>query len=169
MKTALNSLYLLILGASIGAILGSTFSAASIFSAPQILDSANAALDGLSTFHSGLIMSQIFVKTNFLLLFCSAFIVLFEIYSCAKEKALLSPILGVISIAAILIFALYFSPNIIEAQNLGAQGTQSEEFNSLHEGSVIAYKIALFALVGLFLVRVFALAKKTKTGLKFSH
>lgn len=169
MKTALNSLYLLILGVSIGAIISSTFSAASIFSAPQILHDANAALDGLSTFHSGLIMSQIFVKINFLLLFCSVFIVLCEIYSCAKEKALLSPILGIISVVAILAFALYFSPNIIEAQKLGEQATQSEEFNSLHEGSIIAYKIALFALSGLFLARVFALVKNTKTSLKFSR
>ncbi len=108
--------------------------------APVIFYPANLIGEGvLSHFQSGLMMTQIFIKMGYLLIFVSIINLLFEIYSFA--------------------FVLYFTNTIIELQNLGEQATKSQEFLSIHNASEVVIKIILLMQVFLYFLS-FKIAKK---------
>ncbi|EAH7025096.1 DUF4149 domain-containing protein [Campylobacter coli] len=133
--------------------------------APVIFYPANLIGEGvLSHFQSGLMMTQIFIKMGYLLIFVSIINLLFEIYSFAKEdmkfqikfsKLMLTILILILS----LVFVLYFTNTIIELQNLGEQATKSQEFLSIHNASEVVIKIILLMQVFLYFLS-FKIAKK---------
>ncbi|EJY8490394.1 DUF4149 domain-containing protein [Campylobacter coli] len=133
--------------------------------APVIFYPANLIGEGvLSHFQSGLMMTQIFIKMGYLLIFVSIINLLFEIYSFAKEdmkfqikfsKLMLTILILILS----LVFVLYFTNTIIELQNLGEQATKSQEFLSIHNASKVVIKIILLMQVFLYFLS-FKIAKK---------
>ncbi|HEB9308922.1 TPA: DUF4149 domain-containing protein [Campylobacter coli] len=133
--------------------------------APVIFYPANFIGEGvLSHFQSGLMMTQIFIKMGYLLIFVSIFNLLFEIYSFIKEdmkfqikfsKLILSILILILSLA----FILYFTNTIVELQNLGEQATKSQEFLSIHNASEVVIKIILLMQVFLYFLS-FKIAKK---------
>ncbi len=133
--------------------------------APVIFYPANFIGDGvLSHFQSGLMMTQIFIKMGYLLIFVSIFNLLFEIYSFVKEdmkfqvkfsKLILSILILILS----LVFVLYFTNTIIELQNLGEQATKSQEFLGIHNASEVVIKIILLMQVFLYFLS-FKIVKK---------
>lgn len=133
--------------------------------APVIFYPANFIGEGvLSHFQSGLMMTQIFIKMGYLLIFVSIFNLLFEIYSFIKEdmkfqikfsKLILSILILILSLA----FILYFTNTIVELQNLGDQATKSQEFLSIHNASEVVIKIILLMQVFLYFLS-FKIAKK---------
>ncbi len=133
--------------------------------APVIFYPVNFIGEGvLSHFQSGLMMTQIFIKMGYLLIFVSIFNLLFEIYSFIKEdmkfqikfsKLILSILILILSLA----FILYFTNTIVELQNLGDQATKSQEFLSIHNASEVVIKIILLMQVFLYFLS-FKIAKK---------
>ncbi|EAB5223559.1 DUF4149 domain-containing protein [Campylobacter coli] len=133
--------------------------------APVIFYPANLIGEGvLSHFQSGLMMTQIFIKMGYLLIFVSIINLLFEISSFAKEdmkfqikfsKLMLAILILILS----LVFVLYFTNTIIELQNLGEQATKSQEFLSIHNASEVVIKIILLMQVFLYFLS-FKIAKK---------
>ena len=58
-------------------------------------------------------------------------------------------------ITTALLFTLYYTPFIIEAQSIGVSTTGSSAFEGMHKGSVIDFKILLTSLMVLFMRRVY--------------
>ncbi len=118
----------------------------------------------LSTFQSGLLMSEIFVKFGFVLLAISLFNLLFELYSFFKDaakfqlrfsKLALSLLVFILS----LLFVFYFSAYILNSQALGESATKSDEFKSMHTASEVVMKIILIMQIFLYFLS-FKIAKK---------
>ncbi|EOX4488714.1 DUF4149 domain-containing protein [Campylobacter coli] len=133
--------------------------------APVIFYPANLIGEGvLSHFQSGLMMTQIFIKMGYLLIFVSIINLLFEIYSFAKEDMKFqikfsNLMLTILILILSLVFVLYFTNTIIELQNLGEQATKSQEFLSIHNASEVVIKIILLMQVFLYFLS-FKIAKK---------
>lgn len=133
--------------------------------APTIFFPQNLIGEGvLSHFHSGLMMTQIFIKMGYLLIFVSVVNFLYEIYSLIKDemkfqikfsKFMLSLLILILS----LIFVFYFTNTIIKLQNLGENTTKTQEFISIHNASEVVIKIILIMQVFLYFLS-FKIAKK---------
>lgn len=137
--------------------------------APTIFFPQNLIEEGvLSHFQSGLMMTQIFIKMGYLLIFVSVVNFLYEIYSLIKDeikfqikfqikfsKFMLSLLILILS----LIFVFYFTNTIIELQNLGENATKTQEFISIHNASEVVIKIILIMQVFLYFLS-FKIAKK---------
>ncbi len=107
--------------------------------APTIFFPQNLIGEGvLSHFQSGLMMTQIFIKMGYLLIFVSVVNFLYEIYSLIKDemkfkikfsKFMLSLLILILS----LIFVFYFTNTIIELQNFDI----FKEYNLEHKEQII--------------------------------
>ncbi|RAX56880.1 hypothetical protein CCZ01_08035 [Helicobacter monodelphidis] len=150
-------IYILTLGVGCGVIL-----ALGIFVAPVIFRATNYLLGlQMSQFQSGLIMTEIFFRSGYLLLFVVAFIIIYEFFSyifLTTKKIYI--LLGGIATIMLLLFVLYYIPAIIEMQQQGEQLTQSDIFKSMHQQSVWVFQIAFLALAGLIMARINALFYK---------
>lgn len=151
MKALLN-IYLFVLALNIGAQLcAGAFVAPVIFRAALYIDP-----ESLSTLESGLLMTQVFLKGNYLMLAAAALALLCEIILYPKTpgfKLKFSTLmLAVIFAALTLLFAFYFTPYIIEASKLGEAGLD-EKFAAVHQASELAMKIMLIAQAMLFFLR----------------
>ncbi|MFQ6341647.1 DUF4149 domain-containing protein [Campylobacter sp. VTCC 70190] len=133
--------------------------------APVIFYPQNFIGEGvLSPFQSGLMMTQIFIKMGYVLIFVSLVNFLYELYSFIKDKIkfqikfsklMLSLLILILS----LVFVFYFTNTIIELQNLGEQATKTEDFNSIHKASEVVIKIILIMQIFLYFLS-FKIAKK---------
>ncbi|RAX54971.1 hypothetical protein CCY99_02195 [Helicobacter sp. 16-1353] len=140
---SINAFYNWILGLSIGAIIAS-----GAFVAPVIFRASNFGVE-LDLAQSGILMTAIFLKLNALLLFVAFIIAVYEIFSLRLsshtriQKAILF-VSGGISVVCILLFALYYTPFILESQELGTIATS--EFNAMHKQSEFVFNVLFFAL-----------------------
>lgn len=156
----LKAINLLLLAAMIGIelVLG-------IIVAPVIFYPQNLIGDGiLSHFQSGLMMTQIFIKMGYLLIFTSVINFLYEIYSSIKDEfnfqlKFSKLILSILILILSLVFVFYFTNTIIELQNLGEQATKNQDFISIHNASEVVIKIILIMQVFLYFLS-FKIAKK---------
>lgn len=133
--------------------------------APTIFFPQNIIGEGvLNHFQSGLMMTQIFIKMGYLLIFVSVVNFLYEIYSFVKDKIkfqikfsklMLSFLILILS----LVFVFYFTHTLIGLQNLGEQATKTEEFASIHNANEVVIKIILIMQVFLYFLS-FKIAKK---------
>ncbi|MDR2100784.1 MAG: DUF4149 domain-containing protein [Campylobacteraceae bacterium] len=160
MKTAWQksffTVYMLVLGICIGSEI-----AVGMLAAPVIFFPSAYLGDGvLSHFQSGILMTQIFVKFNVMLMFCTLLIVAYEIYLYKiKSYDFVSSVIFFIILLASLAFVLYFTPYIVEAQKSGAEVTASAEFRSVHGWSEIVMKVILLSQVSLFFRRIWTILK----------
>ncbi len=145
-----SALYLLFVGVSLGTIFAS-----GALCAPTIFRAASIA-HGLeiTVFQSGVLMTNIFVKLNFMLNALALVILVYEMLSWRIGGAKLAPILGFVSIILIFLFTLYYTPYILEAQKIGEDGIASLAFQGMHEQSVLVFKTLMISLCLLFIVRV---------------
>ncbi|EAK4033854.1 DUF4149 domain-containing protein [Campylobacter jejuni] len=129
--------------------------------APTIFFPQNLIGEGvLSHFQSGLMMTQIFIKMGYLLIFVSVVNFLYEIYSLIKNEIKFSKfMLSLLILILSLIFVFYFTNTIIELQNLGENATKTQEFISIHNASEVVIKIILIMQVFLYFLS-FKIAKK---------
>lgn len=151
MKILLN-IYLFVLALNIGAqICAGAFVAPVIFRAALYIDETT-----LSTFESGLLMTQVFIKGNYLMLVAAGLALISEIAlypKTANFKLKFSTLmLSVIFASLAGLFAFYFTPYIIEASKLGVDGID-EKFAAVHSASELAMKIMLIAQALLFFLR----------------
>ncbi|MCW1333846.1 DUF4149 domain-containing protein [Campylobacter jejuni] len=133
--------------------------------APTIFFPQNLIGEGvLSHFQSGLMMTQIFIKMGYLLIFVSVINFLYEIYSLMKDKIKFQTkisklMLSLLILILSLIFVFYFTDNIIKLQNLGENATKTQEFVSMHNASEVVIKIILIMQVFLYFLS-FKIVKK---------
>lgn len=133
--------------------------------APAIFFPQNLIGEGvLSHFQSGLMMTQIFIKMGYLLIFVSVINFLYEIYSLMKDKIKFQTkisklMLSLLILILSLIFVFYFTDNIIKLQNLGENATKTQEFVSMHNASEVVIKIILIMQVFLYFLS-FKIVKK---------
>ncbi len=135
--------YLLLLGILGGSLITLGMMVAPIvFKAPSILPELN-----LTLFESGKLMSQIFVRFNYLLGAMGFIVLLYEIVSFIYSKrSLVYLILGLAIGALCLLFVFYYTPYILNAQKVGEVALQSTEFARSHAQSEWLFK-ELFVLV----------------------
>lgn len=154
-----SAFYLLLIAINIGLILASAFSAPVIFRASSLVEGLEITL-----FQSGILMTHIFTKINFLLNALAIFIVIYEIIALQTTRQKLTPLLGFINAILILLFTLYYTPYIIEAQKIGETAIATLEFDQMHKQSELVFKTLLFTLIALFFARFFSLLNNACKG-----
>lgn len=111
----------------------------------------------LSHFQSGKMMSVIFVKFGYFLIFVSLISIIFEILNLKNSenfnKKFSIFMLSFINFILALTFVFYFTNYILDAQNLGEEATRSIEFLKIHRASEWSMKIMLLAQVVLFFMK----------------
>lgn len=151
--------YLLSLGIIIGVEV-----AAGAFVAPVIFFPKHLLGEGvLSHFQSGILMTEIFLRMNFLLFIISVLSVIFEAslwitkQSVYKDKYAL--VFSTIAFALMMAFVYYYTPFIVDTQSQGDVATTSELFRSMHKQSEWVMKALMMVQVGLFVRRGFLVSK----------
>lgn len=151
----IRHIYLFLLGICIGSEL-----ALGIFVAPVIFFPSNFIGENILThFQSGQLMTQIFIKGNYLLLYSSVFFFIYELINFFLAKAenfkikFSGLMLSLVILGLACLFVFYFTDYIVQAQILGAEATQSADFASIHSASELVMKIIVIAQALLFFVR----------------
>jgi len=159
MKRILDAGYLILLGASIGGIL-----TLGIIMTSTIFNSADYIGPLLSHYQEGQIMSGGFDKFSYFLSFMFFVIIFYEMYSykiLQRDKiVMLSSFVALFTIG---LFVGVYTPRILEMQKLGPEATQSSEFENLHLGSELDFKILVVALLVLLGRRLYVLLGKKYT------
>ena len=129
-----------------------------ILVAPVIFVPQSIIGDGVLThFMSGQMMTKIFLKFNYVLLFVSAFVAVSELFDLRKKLAFSLKfstfMLSFLNLALALSFIFIFTPFIVQAQSLGAEATQTAEFAKMHSASEYVMKVMLVLQLILFFVR----------------
>ena len=138
--------YLTLLGSTLGVCI-----ALGIFVAPVVFH-ANSLLKGaIDHYQEGLIMTEIFVRSNYLIAFTSLFVLAVEAYHFlffCRDKITFFSAFGVVWMG--LMFVFYYTPQIIEFQKTGESVLKNELFQKAHFASELDYKILLVCLTILF-------------------
>ena len=129
-----------------------------ILVAPVIFFPQNIIGEGVLThFMSGQMMTKIFLKFNYVLLFVSAFVAVSELFDLRKKLAFSLKfstfMLSFLNLALALSFVFIFTPFIVQAQGLGAEATQTAEFAKMHSTSEYVMKVMLVLQLILFFVK----------------
>lgn len=156
--SCITSLYLLALGITIGGIIAcGALSAPVIFNASSYL--AALEITDMTRYASGILMTEIFVRFNYLLNAMAIFILVYEllVFNISSKKSLFLLGIGIFSVVLIFLFTMYYTPAIIAAQADGAAATATEEFESIHTQSEMIFQILLISLSASFLWRTYLL------------
>ncbi|MDE6979183.1 MAG: DUF4149 domain-containing protein [Helicobacter sp.] len=152
---ALTIFYLLMLGFACGVILS-----LGALSAPVIFRDALIISEGaINAFQAGQIMTEIFIRASYVLLFVAILIAIYEILSATIHSQKRFLIFSAIAIAAILLFVLYYLPAIVEIQKQGEEFLADSNFHTLHQQSVWVFYTAFYALIALFASRLLLLLR----------
>ena len=130
-----------------------------ILVAPVMFHAHDLIEQSISHYSEGLIMQEIFRRSQYVLLLLGAVIFVYELYDYRKGKrdgiVLASAFAAIFTIA---MFSFYYIPDMLVLQQ--AHQTQTEAFKSLHIGSKMDFQIMLFALTVLLLRRFTQLVRK---------
>ena len=139
--------YLILLSTAIGVVL--TLGA---LVAPVVFHSQSLITETLSQYSQGVIMTEIFVRANYFLVFVMGAIIVYEAYDYKMGRkdivVFVSSALVVLSIA---LFAFYYTPDILEMQ--ANHTTKSLAFDQVHFSSELDFKVLLIALLSLVVRR----------------
>ena len=129
-----------------------------ILVAPVIFFPQSIIGDGILThFMSGQMMTKIFFKFNYILLFVSIVVMIGELFDLRKKLIFSLKfsmlMLAFLNLALALSFVFFFTPFIVYAQNLGVDATQTAEFAKMHSASEYVMKIMLVVQIILFFVK----------------
>ena len=149
----MRGVYFLLLAVLIGAEL-----TLGILVAPVIFFPQSIIGDGILThFMSGQMMTKIFFKFNYILLFVSIVVMIGELFDLRKKLIFSLKfsmlMLAFLNLALALSFVFFFTPFIVYAQNLGVDATQTAEFAKMHSASEYVMKIMLVVQIILFFVK----------------
>ena len=148
---ALSSIYLFILALTLGVEVAIGLSAPVLFRSDLYITPGT-----LSALQAGTLLAQVFMKYNYIALFCGFFALLFEIFSWrgsgASFQLKLSTLMLSLIIAVLACLFYYFTSYITAAAALG-ESAIDENFARIHEASEITLKIAMIARLGLFFLR----------------
>ncbi|MFY9142320.1 DUF4149 domain-containing protein [Sulfuricurvum sp.] len=153
-KALIDTLYLLTLGMTIGAVLIlGAFVAAVVFHSEIYL-----TLPLLSRYEEGNIMGEIFRRFTYWAYFMTAVIAFYEVsrYKVMQiDKISILSALG--SVGTLLLFSAVYTPKILEYQARGESAIDAS-FEALHKASEIDFKILLVMLLILFMRRAYLMA-----------
>lgn len=155
----INGIYLWIIGVCIGAMI---ISGAIV--APIIFNAYNYLPDlGITQYDSGILMSQIFIKLNYVLNFSAIIIIIYELsaFKASLRPSIILLGINILNVLLIFVFTIYYTPAIVDAQNMGAAYTATPEFDSIHNQSEMLFKILLVTLSISFVWRIVLLSSKT--------
>ena len=129
-----------------------------ILVAPVIFFPQSIIGEGVLThFMSGQMMTKIFLKFNYVLLFVSVFVAVGELFNLRKKLAFSLKfstfMFSFLNLALALSFVFIFTPFIVQAQDLGAEATQTAEFAKMHSASEYVMKVMLVLQLILFFVK----------------
>ena len=129
-----------------------------ILVAPVIFFPQSIIGEGILThFMSGQMMTKIFLKFNYVLLFVSAFVAVSELFDLRKKLAFSLKfstfMLSFLNLALALSFVFIFTTFIVQAQSLGDEATQTAEFAKMHSASEYVMKVMLVLQLILFFVK----------------
>ncbi|WP_107708770.1 DUF4149 domain-containing protein [Campylobacter concisus] len=149
----MRGVYFLLLAVLIGAEL-----TLGILVAPVIFFPQSIIGDGVLThFMGGQMMTKIFLKFNYILLFISIVIMISELFDLRKKLIFSLKfsmlMLAFLNLALAFSFVFFFTPFIVYAQNLGVDATQTAEFAKMHSASEYVMKIMLVLQIILFFVK----------------
>ncbi|MDD7600273.1 MAG: DUF4149 domain-containing protein [Campylobacter sp.] len=148
---ALSSIYLFILALTLGVEVAIGLSAPVLFRSDLYITPGT-----LSALQAGTLLAQVFMKYNYIALFCGFFALLFEIFSWRGSEASfqlkLSTLMLSLIIAVLACLFYYFTSYITAAAALG-ESAIDENFARIHEASETTLKIAMIARLGLFFLR----------------
>lgn len=136
--------------------------AAGAFIAPVIFFPQKYLGEGvLSHFQSGILMTQVFLKTNVLLSIVVLYSVLMEGFLWIKKtnRDVFSMLCVVLAFGLSALFVMYYTPFIVEAQAQGALATASEAFSKMHKASEVVLKVLMVTQLGLLFRRVWLMQK----------
>lgn len=151
MARSVMCVYLVLLGMAIGVEI-----AAGAFIAPVIFFPQKYLGDGvLSHFQSGILMTQVFLKMNLFIGFITLFSVIYEVqvWMSHKRSDIIALSFSLIMALMTGLFLFYYTPFIVQAQQLGALETATEAFSKMHKESEWVMKILMVSQFGLFLRR----------------
>ncbi len=144
----------------LGITLGSVLSAGTI-TAPVIFNSQNYLHSQiLSRYEEGLLMTAIFLKLNYLLIFTAITVFLREGYDYKRfkrDKIILAS--SVIVLFGAFMFVFYYTPDIVAYQQAGEEMTKTEIFEKIHKGSEIDFKLLAAGLFSLLFRRLYLMIK----------
>ncbi|MBP9492271.1 MAG: DUF4149 domain-containing protein [Sulfurospirillum sp.] len=150
-------LYVTFLGIALGVEV-----AAGAFIAPVIFFPHKYLGEGvLSHFQSGILMTQVFLKTNMLLMIVAVYSLFFEIISWIKKRNndVFSSVCALLGVGLTAIFVFYHTPFIVEAQGQGALATATEAFDTMHKQSEVVMKSLMVIQLSLLFRRVWLIQK----------
>lgn len=154
----LSVLYLLILGAIIGAVgLAGMAAAPVIFHAGNYLPEAT-----LSLLDSGRLMTEIFVRLNALVVAGIVLIVLHEAYRLFMQNRSSGIVYALSAVVVVCgaLFVWYYTPYVVEAQQSGLEGVTTEKFDQMHRQSEMVFKVMFVAVIALFSLKAWQLTRK---------
>lgn len=127
--------------------------------APVMFHSEELIEQAISHYSQGLIMQEIFFRSQYILLALGLAIFTYELYDYRqgrRDGIVLASAFAVIF--TIGMFSFYYIPEMLVLQQ--AHQTDTDAFKSLHLGSELDFKIMLFALIILLLRRFTQLVRK---------
>ncbi|MDR3346982.1 MAG: DUF4149 domain-containing protein [Helicobacteraceae bacterium] len=151
MKLAFHIAYFVV----IGALLGATFTLGA-FVAPVIFK-ATLFFDNLpiDVYQSGRLMSEIFRRFNYLLIFALIVVAAYEIWRfVVKDRSKIAMVSAIAVLVFGSLFAAYYVPEILYLQSLGVSHLQTAEFDAIHTQSEYVFKLLLFANLALLITHL---------------
>ncbi|MDD2383662.1 MAG: DUF4149 domain-containing protein [Sulfurospirillaceae bacterium] len=140
MIKSLLTIYVLLLGLALGVEI-----AAGAFVAPVIFHPERyLGADVLTHFQSGILMTQVFLKTNILLSVVALYSIVYELMAwIKKEHDNFALVLSLCTLILTSLFIFYYTTFIVDAQLLGPQATMTAEFAKMHQESEWVIKILM--------------------------
>ena len=146
--------YLVLLSVMIGLII--TLGA---LVAPVVFHAHDLMTLPITHYDEGLIMQEIFRRSNYIFMALAVAVILYEIYDFRQgRRDKIVMISAFVVFYTIMMFVFYYTPEITLLQQ--SQQTQTQAFDALHKGSEIDFKIMLFALITLLFRRFTQLVRK---------
>ena len=105
-------------------------------------------------------MSEIFRRYSYLLIISLLFIAIYESYTIYKGERSISNIVFVTTaLICGLLFAFYYTPEILHAQSQGVEATLTDRFATIHKQAEISFKLLSFSLIMMIFLKVLRLQK----------
>ena len=155
MRKYIDIAYLLAIGATIGLVLG-----LGIIVAPVVFHADIYTGVELTHYQMGLVMTEIFLRSNYWLNIVAISIILYEGYeykSFRRDRLALPS--AATAVLMIFLFTLYYTKAIVAYQCMGESVVNDPTFEALHKGSEIDFMLLALSLVLLFTRRLYLLTK----------
>lgn len=138
------TIYIVFIGIALGVEI-----AAGAFVAPVIFHPERYLGTGVLThFQSGILMTQVFLKTNMLMSIVALYSIAYELLAWMKKhKDSVSLVLSFSALILTSLFVFYYTTFIVDAQILGAQATATPEFAKMHQESEWVIKILMMVQI----------------------